>query len=209
MEEMARELTDPTLELLEEFTLSWLRGDSPDPRDLLARAPEDERDELANLIDRFLERRPSRAPTEESMDYVRTIAALAGQTQPVKEAPLVEARNRIGKKRETVIAELRDALGLSSRDDSKLRRYYHRLESGLLDTSRVSERVWSALESILQWRGDPSHGQPIAASAAVLYRAAPTAATADAAAASLGFDADEEPLAWDEVDELFLGPKPS
>lgn len=208
MAEMARELTDPTLELLEEFTVSWLRGDSPDPRDLLARAPEDERGELANLIDRFLERRPSRAPTEESMEYVRAIAALATPVQPVTEASLVEARNRIGKKRETVLIELRDALGLSPHDDSKLRRYYHRLESGLLDTSRVSERVWSALESILQWRGDPAHGQPTAASAAVMYRAAP-ASPVDAAAASLGFEAEEEPLVWDEVDELFLGPKPS
>ena len=60
MEEMARELTDPTLELLEEFTAAWLRGETPDPREVLDRAPENERAELSALIERFLVRQPSR-----------------------------------------------------------------------------------------------------------------------------------------------------
>jgi hypothetical protein len=207
MEEMARDLTDPTLELLEEFTVSWIRGDSPDPRDLLARAPDDERDELAALIDRFLERQPSREPTAESLAYVRAIAALADEREAIPEAPLVEARNRIGKKRETVLVELREALGLTPRDDSKLRRYYHRLESGLLDASRVSERVWAALDGILQWRGDPTHQQPMAATA-VYFRSYLTSQPASDVAASLGFETGDEPIEWDAVDELFLGPKP-
>jgi hypothetical protein len=209
MEEMGRELTEPSLELFEEFTVAWIGGDSPDPRELLARAPIDERDQLATLIDRFIERQPSRAPTYESLAYVHAIAALADQPTVVSEAPLVEARNRIGKKREAVLVELREALELSPRDESKLRRYYHRLESGLLDTSRVSQRVWSALEGILQWRGDPAHSQPIAVSATAFFRAASPAAAPSDATASLGFEADDGPIVWDRVDELFLGPKPS
>jgi hypothetical protein len=209
MEEMARGLTDPTLALLEEFTVAWTRGDTPDPRDLLARAPVDEREELAALIDRFLERQPAREPTSESLAYVRSIAALADQPSVISEAPLLEARNKIGKKRDSVLEELREALELSPRDDSKLRRYYHRLESGLLEPSRVSSRVWTALESILDWRRDPTHHQPLAVTAGAFARSADASAPTSNLAASLGFDGSEEPVVWEPVDELFLGPKPS
>jgi hypothetical protein len=209
MEDMARELTDPTLELLEEFTASWLRGETPDPRAVLEQARDEEREQLSALIERFLVRQPSRAPTAESLAYVRMVAALADEPAPIADAPLVEARNRLGMKRERVVAELGRALGLSSRDDAKLRRYYHRLESGLLDTSRVSSRVWTALEGILDWRGDPTHRQPLAVTAGAFARSADASTPASDLAASLGFDGRDEPVVWEAVDELFLGPKPS
>jgi hypothetical protein len=210
MEGMARELTDPTLELLEQFTAAWLRGESPDPRQVLDQAPADERAELSSLIDRFLVGQPSREPTDESLAYVHAIATAAEQSATVTEAPLVQARNKVGKRRETVLRELRDALGLGPGDESKLRRYYHRLESGLLDTTQVNERVWTALEAILQWRGDPRHRQPLSATAGAFFRSADSGAAAPNmdVAARLGFQEEVAPLAWDEVDELFLGPRP-
>lgn len=209
MEDMARELTDPTLELLEEFTAAWLRGETPDPRAVVEQARDEEREQLSALIERFLVGQPSRAPTAESLAYVRMVAALDDEPAPITDAPLVEARNRLGMKRERVVAELGRALGLSSNDDAKLRRYYHRLESGLLDTSRVSGRVWTALESILDWRGDPTHQQPLAVTAGAFARSADASTPPSDLAASLGFDGTDAPVVWEAVDELFLGPKPS
>jgi hypothetical protein len=209
MEKMARELTDPTLELLEEFTVAWLRGETPDPRETLERAPDAERAELSALIERFLARQPSREPTAESLAYIKAIADLAGDTAPVvSEPPLLEARNRLGLKRAPVVEALRTALGLPERDSPKLGRYYHRLESGLLDASRVSERVWDALESILQWRGDPTH-QPLAATADAFFRRTGSSKAPDSElVASLGFGNEPEPAEWEEIDGLFLGSKP-
>jgi hypothetical protein len=137
------------------------------------------------------------------------VAALADEPGQITDAPLVEARNRLGMKRERVVAELGRALGLSAGDAAKLRRYYHRLESGLLDTSRVSNRVWTALEGILEWRGDPTHRQPLAVTAGAFARSADASTPASDLAASLGFDGSDEPVVWEAVDELFLGPKPS
>lgn len=209
MEEMARELTDPTLELLEEFTTAWLRGETPDPREALDRAPENERAELSDLIDRFLVRQPGREPTAETLAYVQAIAAGADEAQAITEPPLLEARNRLGMKRATVVAQLRGALGLRKSDESKLGRYYHRLENGLLDASRVSDRVWAALEGILQWRGDPTHPQPLAAEATAFFRMADSSGPPDSElAASLGFGEEPEPAGRDEVDALFLGSAP-
>ena len=90
---MARELTDPTLELLEEFTVAWLRGESPDPRDVLARAPEGELAELSVLIERFLVRQPNREPTAVSLAYVQEIAELAAEAPQTAEPPLSSSRS--------------------------------------------------------------------------------------------------------------------
>ena len=112
-------------------------------------------------------------------------------------------------KRATVVAQLRGALGLTESDESKLGRYYHRLENGLLDASRVSDRVWAALEGILQWRGDPTHPQPLAAEATAFFRMADSSGPPDSElAASLGFGEEPEPAGRDEVDALFLGSAP-
>jgi hypothetical protein len=143
-----------------------------------------------------------------SLAYVHTIAALADEKSVVAEAPLVATRNRLGLKRGTVLAELRQALGLTQRDDSKLSHYYHRLESGRLEPTRVSDRLWSALDGILQWRGDPTHDRPLAATATAFTRMADASTPPDSgAAADLGFSDEAEPLQWDEVGELFLGPR--
>ena len=112
-------------------------------------------------------------------------------------------------KRATVVDRLREALGLPERESSKLGRYYHRLENGLLDASRVSDRVWAALEGILQWRGDPTHHQPLAATADAFFRMADASMPPDSGLlASLDLGRAPEPAEWDEVDELFLGSRP-
>ena len=80
---MAGDLTGVTLELLEEFTVSWSRGDNPDPRSVLARAPEQDRDDLRDLIDRFLRSQPAVGLTEDSLGLIRQIGLAAeGGSQP-------------------------------------------------------------------------------------------------------------------------------
>jgi hypothetical protein len=45
-------MRDETLALLDEFAAAWARGETPDPRQLVARAPEREREELNRALDR-------------------------------------------------------------------------------------------------------------------------------------------------------------
>lgn len=201
-------LREVTLELFERFTTSWAAGETPDPLDALAKAPVQDRVRLSFLLDRFLAGQPRREPTEESLAYIQQIAELAAAQAAADDAPLLEARVALGLKRHVVVALLRDALGLDVSAEPKLRRYYHRLESGLLDATRVNEKVWAALEGILKWRGDPAHTQPLAATASAFFRAS-DAPTPPWPAESVSFSARErrDPADWETVDELFLGPR--
>ena len=145
---MARELTDPTLELLEEFTFAWLRGDSPDPREFLDRAPADERAGLSALIDRFLVAQPARAPTQETLSYVRAIAV--GAEPEVREngnrdAPLGARAEHRGRRRPAPRrARLDTPLA------GKLRDAYSDLERDWLDPRGVQAPVWKALAGIFE-----------------------------------------------------------
>ena len=145
---MARELTDPTLELLEEFTFAWLRGDSPDPREFLDRAPADERADLSALIDRFLVAQPSRAPTEETLSYVREIAA--GTEPEVRRTAIEKLRLARGLSIEAVVDRLRAALGLGTPLAGRLREAYSDLERDWLDPRGVRHPVWTALAGIFE-----------------------------------------------------------
>lgn len=148
MEDMARELTDPTLALLEGFTFAWLRGDAPDPREFLDRAPPDEREALSALIDRFLVAQPARAPTEETLSYVRAIAAVAATEIPG--TAIEKLRVTRGLSIEAVVDRLRAALGLDTRLAGRLREAYSDLERDWLDPSGVQAPVWKALGNIFE-----------------------------------------------------------
>lgn len=200
---MARELTDTTLELLEEFTVAWLRGETPDPRDLVGRAPEGERADLAALVDRFLAGQPARAPTDETLARVRAIATLAeGATEDVPPATAI-ARLRVarGLSVDGVVDRLRTLLGLGAPLRPRLRDAYSDLERDWLDPRGVQRPVWSALAAIF---AVDVHKLVMADSeppvAAVLMRKeAPVDMHADVSGL------ESEPRPRDEVDELFRG----
>lgn len=96
-------------------------------------------DELAVLIDRFLERSPRGVLRETNLAYVRTL----------DEPPLLAARIARRVPRANVIKLLMADLGIAGASRDRVERRYHELESGLLDAERVSAKVWSVLAGAL------------------------------------------------------------
>jgi hypothetical protein len=181
-------------ELFAEYADAFARGDRPSSADYLARAGEGA-NELASLLDRFVAGAPAPRPTEAETAWMD--AWLRG------EPPLLELRVRRGLKRDQVVDALVGALGVPHALREKVARYYHELESGLLDAARVDRRVWDALANVMRspltqtaaWR--PGMRQQ---AVAAFYRADETAAPAPAAPA-----AQPAPPEPDEVDRLFTG----
>jgi hypothetical protein len=126
--------------LFDAFAQAYLRGESPDVSEYLARAG-GERDDLGDLIDRFLRAVPAQPATEE--EIVLMEARLEG------EPTLLVLRKRRRLKRETVVSALLERLGLDPVKRDKVARYYHELEVGTLDPKPVSSRIWDALGELL------------------------------------------------------------
>ena len=180
--------------LFDEFAVRRARGERPDVGEYLERAGEGA-DELRELLDRLLASTP---PPEPDPDAVAAMQAwLAG------EPPLLELRVRRGLRRDDVVGSLVTRLGLDPAKREKVKRYYHRLENGLLDPSRVDRRVLDALSETLRarvedlgvWRTPPLD-------AAMHYVRADAEQAAPVFEPRAAAEADEE---RDEVDELFTG----
>ena len=98
-------------------------------------------DELARMLDRFLASAPPPPPPPERVEMMR--AWLAG------EPPILELRKQRGLTRDVVVDRLLGLLGLKEERRAKVRRYYHELETGLLEPRGVDRRVWEALADVL------------------------------------------------------------
>jgi hypothetical protein len=131
-------MTTSVDELFEEFVERWALGEDVDVGALIDRAGP-ERDELAGLVDAFLQRAPRRAPSEESK---LAVAALTTRAEP----PLLTARVAARLKVRDVVRAIVDACGLPSEAERPVHDYYQRLELGLLDPRGVVDNVWAALE---------------------------------------------------------------
>jgi hypothetical protein len=136
-------MSDVSVEtLFDEYATRYLRGEQPDAREYLERAPEGvERDDLAGLLDRFLAAAPARAPSEEE-----TVLMEARLEQ---EPPLLVLRRRRKLTREAVVSALVGRLGLDPAKGDKVGGYYHELETGLLDPEPVDRSVWDVLGDVL------------------------------------------------------------
>jgi transcriptional regulator with XRE-family HTH domain len=189
-------LADKLFDLFDEYAVRYARGEQPDPVAYLDRAG-DEADALAQMLDRLLQWAPAPAPDEIAVTLMQ--AWLAG------EPPLRELRVKRGLRVEEVVGELSTQFDVDLVLTAKLRRYFQRLERGALDVGRVDNRVLETLAAVLQtsastlrsWASPPRRAQ---VSAAPAYRdeREPTVAPAVPLA---------EDESWDEVDELFLGPR--
>lgn len=173
--------------LLDEFVVRFRRGENPDLREYLARAGDDG-DQLARLVDVFLESVPAPPTTAERLALSRAWAEA--------DAPLHALRLERRLRREQVVGALADALGVANRKKLALR--YHELETGQLEPAAVDRRVWDALSGVLRARVDdlvawtrPAHAH---VPRLVFYR------LADAASAPRDAVPTEEA---DEIDELF------
>ena len=177
-------------QLLDEFVGRWTRDEPLAVDELLVRAGP-EADELAGLIDRFLERAPRREPTADALAYVRAL----------DDPPLLRARQALGLKLDDLAASLVSQLGLGEKARVKVRRYYQELELGQLEASGVAASVWDVLSKLLGRDARRLAAfQPLPPAAKAMFRVA---------------SADYEPLAdlhppaamaereFDEVDRLF------
>ena len=181
--------------LFDDYAARFARGERPDARAYLARAGEGA-DELARLIEVYLERAPSPAPDEESVALTR--AWVEGHP------PLLALRTRRGVTRDKVVDALMSRLGLDPGKRDKVKRYYHQLENGLLEPRRVDRSVWEVLAETLKARASELAAQrvrPLRIDASMAYfRVSEAAAPAMAAPMASGPPPEE-----DEIDRLFRG----
>ena len=176
--------------LLEEFVGRWTRDEPLAVDDLLVRAGP-EADELAGLIDRFLERAPRREPTPDALAFVRSL----------DDPPLLRARQALGLKLDDLAAALVEQLGVGETARLKVRRYYQELELGQLRPGGVAASVWEALSGVLGRDACRLAALPPAAPmAAPMYRKADFAADVGVDAAVAAPSAAPE---RDEIDRLF------
>lgn len=150
---------DLVLELFDEFARRFARGENPPVREYVERAGASG-EELARMLDRFLASAPPPQPPAERVEMMR--AWIAGQP------PILELRKQRGLTRDVVVERLLDLLGLREERRAKVRRYYHELETGLLEPRGVDRRVWEALAQVFGasvadlagWRARPIEAQP-------------------------------------------------
>ena len=139
-------MRDETLALLDEFAAAWARGETPDPRELVARAPEGEREELTRALDRYLSGSPPRPASDASRKFV---AAIALEAESAAEPPLLALRLERRLTRDAVVDGLMSRLGLDPAKRAKVRRYFSDLEVGVLDPKGVAPELWNALRTVL------------------------------------------------------------
>lgn len=133
----------PVDALFEEFVSRWTRDEPVDLDGLLERAGSGT-DELARLIDAFLERAPRRTPSAEAREAISALVAHLEQEPPLL-AARVAGRRRVRDLTPAIVA----ACDLPAEAERLVRSYYQRLEGGLLDPRGVSDRVWAVLEAII------------------------------------------------------------
>lgn len=177
--------------LLDELARRHARGEPLDVEGILLRAG-DRADELAPLIEAFLERAPRRAPTDEAFAYVRSL----------DDPPMLRARVAKALRVDDVVDAIVAACDLDPEARPKVRRYYQQLEGGILDPTRVAASVWDAITGLLgRSRALLSAPPGPAPAAAPMYRADALFQLDEAIVSR----AAPEPSPLDEVDALFLG----
>ena len=127
-------------DLFDDFAARHARGERPDVRDYLERAGP-QADELSRLIDAFLRAAPAQEPAPETRAMMAAFAE--------GELPLLRLRVERRLTRDAVVTALVKGLHLDSKKTPKVRRYYHELETGLLDQERVDGRVFAVLAKTL------------------------------------------------------------
>ena len=177
-------------QLLDDFIDRWTRDEPLAVDELLVRAGP-QADELASLIDRFLERAPRREPTPDALAYVRAL----------DDPPLLRARQALGLKLDDFAEALVSRLGLGEGARRKVRSYYQQLELGQLDASGVAASVWDALSGLLgRDARQLAAFQPPAPAAGAMYRVATADYDVPSVAYAQAVKAEPE---LDEVDRLF------
>ena len=140
--------------LFAEYVAEHRAGGEADPLVFIGRANPDDRSELVELIDGFLAR-VDRAPFDPDAyrgsvaeSTVEALERALGGRSGLWPAVLPRLRLSIGLKRSELVARLSARLDVADQAD-KVASYYHAMEQGTLDASRVSAQVLDALSGIL------------------------------------------------------------
>ena len=188
-------MSEDVRELFATYAAAYASGERPRVEDYLARAAEGA-DELATLIERFLERAPARPAADDDREL---LAAWL-------DTPLLELRKRRRLRVDEVVDTLMVALGVDAKKRQKMKLYYQRLEGGLLDPAGVSRRVWDVLEGALGGKLVlPPARRPVRVDAEVAYYRSDASAPVAEARMAAPAPPDRAPEERDEVDELFIG----
>ena len=184
-------MSERLFELFDDYAAAYARGERPSAEEYLAKAGAD-REQLASLLDEYVRRAPVHGPSEDDVRHLGLLLA--------EEPALLALRVQRGMRVDDVVGALVARLALEESMTAKVKRYYQRLEGGLLDPRGLSARLRSALSETL--------GE--GAGEAVSWTAPPTAAPAflrraDYVEAESAAAAPAAPAAEDEVDRLFTG----
>ena len=143
-------MTSPD-QLIDEFIAAWNAGRRPAADDYLERAPADQRERLAGLLNAFPDQAPVPAFSQKTFDEIRREPTVKELTTLVDSKAgfwpslLPRLRRRAELTRDQVVERLADALGVTGKE-AKVKLYYHQMENGLLPLKGVSERVFDALD---------------------------------------------------------------
>jgi len=202
-------------QLLAEFKADYEAGRAADVVATLRRAPADERQELAAMLDTYLMSAPPRrwdpAAYEGSLAKLavdRVYESIEGVSGTWPELlPRLRTQARI--KRKDLVERLASALGFSEEPQvAKIGDYYNRMEHGRLPSEGVSDKVIAALAGIVDSTAEAirtagARSTEEAGAAPTFARTAfPDAEFADERLLSTA-DADEAIEAHDEIDTLF------
>lgn len=208
--------------LLSDYISEHRAGGEADPLAYLDQLEGTDREELAELLDAYLQRTPGRewdpdayrgsAAERLTESLSRSLTGRAGLWPVV----LPRLRERAQMKRADLVERLAEALGVGGRRE-KVASYYHEMEQGSLEPAGVSDRVLAALGAIVGTSAETLRRTGESLPAGKPIEGAPDAAFTRMQHAPPGYEADEAPQAgaparspgtaeeWDEVDELFRG----
>ena len=208
-------MTDVEL-LLTRYKEAHRSGAGADPTPFLDQVSGLDREQLAALIDAYLERAPRRALDASELRESPAAVVADGMQRALTGAsgiwpallPRLRAQARL--RRSELVAELAARLGAQSQQE-KVASYYHEMEQGRLPASGVSDTVLEALGRIVGWSREalrragelPAPGGPGGAPAAPAFARTTRPATDPAAEPPAREPAASD--AWDEVDRLFRG----
>ncbi len=205
--------------LLAQYIEEHRAGGEADPIAYLDQLEGAEREELATLLDAYLQRAPGRdwdaeayrgsAAERLAESLHRSLGGHAGLWPVI----LPRLRERAKVKRAELASRLAQGLGVANREE-KVAAYYHQMEQGSLEAAGVSRRVLEALAGIVGASAESLRraGASLAEGATAQDRDAPAftrmqtpsdydeASRVETAAANRATEPD-----WDEVDELFRG----
>ena len=203
-------------QVLSEFIDAWNAGERPDVDDYIARVPAEEQDALGEELTTFLTFAPSPEYSDDALSAIR--AEIAKATTAVSERGLLGSllarlRERVGLSTADVAGELVGELGLRFDQVTKTASYLEELETGSLEPTRVSWRVFEALGKLFRVPAGDLEGAADRSAWSAAPAAAPMFRADEDAAARVGkhLDALADALAApggearDEVDDLFLG----